>query len=154
MSRGQVRLSQTIAASPEVVFAYLTNLERSPEWDPTVTRVTQMTRGPLRKGTVLRGTVEVDGETVHVDDEVTELDPPWRFAIRSVQGGVDGIAYSLSRDDEDKTRLDAVLSYDLPDPPPGAQRDAASLRQELANGLSGSLLAFKTLIERENVPPT
>lgn len=154
MSRGLVRLSQTIAASPEVVFAYLTNLERSPEWDPAVKQVTPMTRGPLRKGAVLRGTIEVDGETYHADDEVAEFDPPWRFAIRSVQGGADGIAYALSLDDEGRTRLDATLSYDLPDPPPGVGRDAASLRQELIDGLSRSLLALKTLIEREAAAST
>jgi len=154
MSRGKVRISQTIEAPPEVVFSYLTNLERSPEWDPTVARVTPMTRGPLRKGTVLRGTIEVDGEIYHADDEVTEIDPPWRFAIRSIQGGADGIAYSLSLDDEERTRLDAVLTYDLPDPPPGVERDAASLRQELVDGLSGSLLALKKLIERETAPST
>ncbi|MGH2461407.1 MAG: SRPBCC family protein [Chloroflexota bacterium] len=154
MSRGQVRLRQAIAAPPDVVFAYLTNLARSPEWDPAVKQVTPMTRGPLRKGTVLRGTLDVAGETYHVDDEVTELDPPWRFAIRSVQGGADGIAYALSLDDEGRTALEATLSYDLPDPPPGAARDSASLRQELIDGLTGSLEALKALIEREAAPST
>ncbi len=154
MSRGQIRLSQMVNAAPETVFAYLTDVDRSPEWDPAVARVTRMTRGPLRKGSILRGTLEIDGETYHADDEVTEFDPPWHFAIRSVQGGADGISYSLASDVDGRTRLDATLSYDLPDPPPGTSYDPGAARQDLSDGLKASLVALKELIEREIAPPT
>ncbi|HVC32400.1 MAG TPA: SRPBCC family protein [Chloroflexota bacterium] len=143
-------MSETVAGSPTMVFALLTDLERSPEWDPRVSRVTQMTRGPLRAGVILRGTIAANGEEYHLDDEVAEYDPPWHFGLRSVQGATEAISYTLVEEAEGITRLDVSLSYDLPDPPAASGLDDAALRQQIADGLAQSLRVLKGLIERES----
>lgn len=149
MSKGRIRLSERVAARPEVVFAVLTDLERSPEWDPRVTQVKQMTRGPLRTGVILRGILAMGDETYHLDDEVTDYDPPWRFGLRSVQGGGDAISYSLSEEADQTTRLDVTLFYDLPDPPPALGFDDEAVQRQVREGLQQSLRRLKDLVERE-----
>jgi len=136
-------------APPDAVFSLLINLDRSPEWDPRVAMVRQMTRGPLRVGVILRATLEMAGETYHLDDEVTDYEPPWRFGLRSIQGGTDAISYSLSEEDDRTTLLDVTLFYDLPDPPPSLGFDEQTLQKQIADGVAQSLRRLKSLVEQE-----
>jgi uncharacterized membrane protein len=153
MSRGRIQLSQTIRAPARTIFAFLTDLDRTPAWDQRVTKVTQMTRGPLRLGVILRSTLVMDGQTFHLDDEVTEFEPPTRFGLRAVLGGTDAVTYTLSEDETGQTRVDVVLSYDLPDATGGAAPDAEGLRQAIAQAMTHSLGVLKGLIEGEASPP-
>ena len=149
MSKGRIRLSASIHATAELIFRFVTDPRRTPEWDPRVTRVTQMTRGALRPGVILRSTLLVDGESAHLDDEVTVYEPPTRFGLQSVLGATNAVTFTLSEDDEDLTRVDVSLAYDLPDPPADANLDEAGLRQAISNALTHSLELLKDLVERE-----
>ncbi|HVB96111.1 MAG TPA: SRPBCC family protein [Chloroflexota bacterium] len=149
MSKGQIRRSETVAAAAATVFRFLTDLERTPEWDPGVTSVRSMTRGPLRRGSIIRQTVERDGESTHMDDEVTDYDPPWRLAIRSVHGTLNTITYTLSEEEERITRLEVTLSYDLPDAPADSPVSNGMVRQGMHDALGHALRTLKDTIERE-----
>jgi uncharacterized protein YndB with AHSA1/START domain len=149
VTKGRIHLSATIRAPPETIFRFVTDPRRTPEWDPRVERVTQMTRGALRPGVILRSTLIVDGESFNLDDEVTDYEPPTRFGLRSVLGTTNAVTYTLSEGDANLTHVDVALAYDLPDPPPGASLDEGGLRQAIANALTSSLDLLKDLVERE-----
>jgi uncharacterized membrane protein len=146
VSRGRVRLGERIKASPETIFVFLTDLRRVPEWDTRVESVTQMTRGALRPGVILRTTLLVAGERVHADDEITDFDPPTRLGLRSVLGGTDEVSYTLSEEEDGFTRVDVVLAYDLV-LPADAGVEEASVRQSIETALRQVLRRLKELIE-------
>ncbi len=154
MSRGRVRLQRTIRAPAATIFQYLTDVDRTPEWDSRVVKVTQMTRGPLRTGAILRSTLVVDGESVHFDDEVTDFDPPSRFGLRSVLGSTSAATYSLLEEDSERTRVDVLLSYDLPEPPDGVSLGEEGVRSAIAAGLDHALDLLQGIIERERADGT
>ena len=152
MSAGKIRLSEWVRAPAAQVFALLTDLRRTPEWDTRISLVTQMTRGTLRPGVIVRSTFVVGEETYHEDDEVTDYQPPNRFGLRSVLGTTSSIVYTLSEDDGDRTRIDISLDYDLPDPPAGSASTPENLRQAIATALAHTLQTFRDIVERENRP--
>src|SRR5262249_26295567 len=138
-----------VRASAQEVFDFLTDLRRVPEWDARVAKVRQMTRGPLRPGVIVRSELIVDGVAYHLDDEITDFAPPTHLGLRSVLGATNAITYSLSEEEDGTTRLDVVLDYELPDPPPGAPVDPTGLRASIANALAQSLRRLKEIVERE-----
>ena len=150
MSRGRIRLHREIRATAADVFRALTDLERTPEWDTRVQKVTQMTRGPLRPGVILRSTLIVDGETTHLDDEITDFDPPTRFGLRSVHGNTNAVTYSLVEDESDLTQVDVSLTYDLPEPPPELQLDEAALQAAITAALDQALDLLRDLVEKDS----
>jgi uncharacterized protein YndB with AHSA1/START domain len=145
-------LERTVAASAEDVFRLLTSLEETPKWDPRVLKVTQMTRGALRTGVILRSTLQIDGESVHLDDEITDFEPPSRFGLRSVLGATNAVTYTLSEEDTDVTRISVNLAYELPDPPPNTKLDDNELRETIAHAVDHSLTLFQELVERRSAP--
>jgi uncharacterized protein YndB with AHSA1/START domain len=147
--RGRIRLQEIVRAPAADVFAFLTDLRRVPEWDARVAKVTQMTRGALRPGVIVRSELVVDGVAYHLDDEITDFAPPTRLGLRSVLGATNAISYALSEDETGATHLDVVLDYELPDPPAGAPVDPTGLRASIANALTQSLRRLKAIVEGE-----
>jgi uncharacterized protein YndB with AHSA1/START domain len=47
-------ITTNIEASPEVVWAVLTDVERWPEWSPSMTKVTRLASGPFVEGSQAR----------------------------------------------------------------------------------------------------
>jgi uncharacterized protein YndB with AHSA1/START domain len=77
-----------IARSPEDVYAYLDDLARHGEWQAAIESVTVETDGPVRVGTRARERRRVPGGPQEFTYEVTEHDPPHRFAFRVVDGPI------------------------------------------------------------------
>jgi len=76
---------------PEDVFAYLTDVERLPEWQSTATDC--KADGPIQVGTRIRERRKFIGRDVKTELEVTAYEPPGRFDVRSRSGPV---AFSIS----------------------------------------------------------
>lgn len=66
-----------IDASPELVWSVTQDLERWPEWTPTVTSVTRLDSGPVRLGSIARLKQPLQPAS---DWEVTEFIPGRQFA--------------------------------------------------------------------------
>ena len=79
----EIRKSAGVNASPEQVFALLTDLDRLPEWS-TVTVATQdAPSGELRQGDTFRQTLRVVGKQIDAEWTVTELDRPRHIAYEA-----------------------------------------------------------------------
>ena len=76
----QFSITTEIAAPPDVVFAVMTDIERWPEWTPTVTRVERLSDAgtPLALGSRLR---IVQPKVPPADWTVTALEPGRGFRI-------------------------------------------------------------------------
>jgi carbon monoxide dehydrogenase subunit G len=75
-----------IARPPEDVFAFVTDLDNLPRWQPTVRDVEWS--APLEPGSTFRETREMLGRRARSRLEVTALEPSNEFSIRVVEGPV------------------------------------------------------------------
>jgi uncharacterized protein YndB with AHSA1/START domain len=83
--RKAITCSVTIAQPPEQVFAYVTDVSKHAEWSPKPFRVEDLS-GPVTKGTTFTSYGTIPGDKNHRNDvEVTEYEPPSRFALRSAE---------------------------------------------------------------------
>jgi hypothetical protein len=93
----------------EEVFAYLTDLERVPDWQTNVLFLQLQGSGGLRTGARLVELRKFLGRKVESVVEVTEYEPPFRYTI-AVQSGP--IPFSISNALSEAgggTRIDAVV---------------------------------------------
>jgi len=73
----------------EDVFAYVTDLARTPEWRTTVLEAEALEwEGPSAVGIRFRAVTRVGGRRWRWTLAVTRWDPPWRFAYTVVEGSV------------------------------------------------------------------
>jgi uncharacterized protein YndB with AHSA1/START domain len=82
----EIVASIEISRSPVDVFAYATDLSRYAEWQPGVTAARLQGSGPIRAGSRAVVTRRVGPRTVEYIEEMVELDPPWRWTVRSIGG--------------------------------------------------------------------
>jgi carbon monoxide dehydrogenase subunit G len=94
-----VELSLWIDRPPDDVFAYLTDLQRIREWQPA----TQDVR--VESDTCYTQVLKLMGRTFESRIEVTEREPPHRFAIRTSGGPVEFHVVHELEDEVDGTRL-------------------------------------------------
>ena len=87
-------LSLQIARRPDEVFAYLTDVDRLPEWQSTA--VEAEADGPVELGSRIRERRTFMGRDVKSELEVTAYEPPRRFDVRGRAGPVGfAIAHAL-----------------------------------------------------------
>jgi carbon monoxide dehydrogenase subunit G len=82
-----------ISADVARVFEVLTDLDRMPDWMPSVHWVENLTGGPLRKGSRLAETRDHGGRERTTELEVTGFDPPRMFRA---SGGAMGLTVTLT----------------------------------------------------------
>jgi uncharacterized protein YndB with AHSA1/START domain len=70
-----------IAASPEQVFAVLSDTNLTPHWQPRCTRIDKLTEGPVREGTALRYFYKDGRREGQMEGKVTAAEPGRRFAM-------------------------------------------------------------------------
>jgi uncharacterized protein YndB with AHSA1/START domain len=74
-------VSVDIQASPETVFAYISDLTRHPEWASDPVKIAAITTGPVGIGSRYRSEAQSHGITFKAELTVTEYDPPRRFGF-------------------------------------------------------------------------
>jgi uncharacterized protein YndB with AHSA1/START domain len=83
--RKSITCSVTIAQPPEKVFAYVSDVNKHSEWSPKPYRIEDLS-GPIAKGTTFTSYGTIPGDKNHRNDvEVSECDPPSRFALNSTE---------------------------------------------------------------------
>jgi uncharacterized protein YndB with AHSA1/START domain len=79
----------TVHRSPEVVFAYLTDMSRHGEWSPKPYRIEPVGGdGAATVGARFRSVGWIPGDKQHENDvEITRVDPPTRFGFTAYEKG-------------------------------------------------------------------
>ena len=75
------RVSIKINASPDKVFAYISDLTRHGEWAADPLQIAALTPGQISMGSRYRSTAQSHGITFNTELEVTEYSAPSRFAF-------------------------------------------------------------------------
>jgi carbon monoxide dehydrogenase subunit G len=71
-----------IERPPEQVWAAITDLSSHKVWRPALVEFRQVSEGPLGVGSSIREVLRWRGREIVIDDVVTSLEAPRRFAIR------------------------------------------------------------------------
>lgn len=78
-----------VAASPEDVFAVVTDLSTHPEWRPSVREFRTADAGPVAVGSEIVEVVRFAGRDIRMRYRVTELESPRAFAAGYVDGPIE-----------------------------------------------------------------
>jgi carbon monoxide dehydrogenase subunit G len=131
-----IRDSIVVARPPEVVYSFLRDLERGPEWQDSLESV------DVEAGTEVR---RFGGRSAVAHFLVMEDDPPRRLVIRSEGGPADARAEFELDADGDGTCVEFTLEIDLH----GAARLAARVVKPAAQRETrGNLQRLKEVLER------
>jgi uncharacterized protein YndB with AHSA1/START domain len=82
----EVEHTLEIARPVDEVFAYLTDIQRIPEWQASAEQTSL--EGELGEGARIREVRSMMGRRATSTMEVTEYDPPKRFSLRTVEGPI------------------------------------------------------------------
>ena len=82
----EVEHTLEIARPVDEVFAYLTDIQRIPEWQASAEETSL--EGELGEGARIREVRSMMGRRATSTMEVTEYDPPMRFSLRTVEGPI------------------------------------------------------------------
>lgn len=81
-------LGISIDRSPQDVFDYVLDIERTPEWRPRMSAASWITEGEPAVGSKIRLSARVLGYTFDLELDVTRWEPPRFFGYASKQGPV------------------------------------------------------------------
>lgn len=84
----RVERSARIAASPDVLFEFVADIDNIGEWQTGVERIERLTPGPIAAGSRARLVRTVMGQRIEAPLTIAEYDPPRRLAIESAMSGV------------------------------------------------------------------
>ena len=70
----------------EEVFAFVTDFDNLPQWDPAVLEAKITSEGPVGVGTTLREVFLLLGRKVELPGEITEYEPNRKFGFKATSG--------------------------------------------------------------------
>jgi uncharacterized protein YndB with AHSA1/START domain len=90
----RVEASQTIATSPDAVFAFVADLASLPRWQSGIVSAEQTSPDPAGVGSTAHVVRELLGQRLAVDLTVTDYQPGRRLALSSAASGI-GVTAAL-----------------------------------------------------------
>jgi uncharacterized protein YndB with AHSA1/START domain len=101
----QTERSTEIAKPPEDVFPYLFEADKVPRWTTGLHRYERLDGGALGQGSKFRENLEVSGQKIDAELEITSYDPPHRAETRTEIRGIDVISTYVLTPSGPGTRL-------------------------------------------------
>ena len=153
MSR--IEVSVDIGASPEVVWDFVSNLRRIPEWIEDTLAMLTVEPEPAQQGTVYRERSRIVGPLSQVTTwKISEFDAP-RFQKHDGQVPMmasTSVSFGLEPSPAG-TKFTLVFEY-TPGNPLSSLSDRLFVRKNLESGFQRSLENLKRLVEAEQVRAT
>lgn len=84
----RIESNVVINAPVERVFAFVTDVERQPDWIAAVERVSNLSPGPLQVGSTFRLSLAFMGKTAEADQQITRLDPNRAITQKTTSGPI------------------------------------------------------------------
>ena len=136
-----------VARAPEEVFAYVTDPATMNEWQPGVTSG-RMDRTPTVIGAHCLTTRKIGGATREVVTEITEYDPPRRWADRGIAGPIRAVV-SVTVDPLDEgTRSSVTIELDFEGHGIGKVLVPLLVRRQATRDMPSTMLRLKQRLER------
>ena len=101
--------STEIAKPPDEVFPYLFEPDLVPQWTTGLDGYERLDSGPLGRGSRFRQNLDVSGQRINAELEVTGYDPPRGAEARTKIRGVDLISTYALAPSGDGTRLTQTI---------------------------------------------
>ncbi|HEX2281237.1 MAG TPA: SRPBCC family protein [Thermomicrobiales bacterium] len=83
-----IESSVVIDSPPERVFAFISDIQRQPDWIAAVQGVSNLSPGPLHVGSTFRLSLAFMGKTAEADQEITRLDPDRAITQTTTSGPI------------------------------------------------------------------
>jgi uncharacterized protein YndB with AHSA1/START domain len=143
-----IRRQIDVAASPDAIFALLTDLDRLPEWATIVVDSRDVSAQPLTAGCTFRQTIRVMGRELDTEWRVTELEPGRRltYDATAAMGGHLAMTQTITPRDGGST-VQLEVDYDLPGGFLGDLLDAAGVEAHNEREAERSLQNLKELLD-------
>jgi uncharacterized protein YndB with AHSA1/START domain len=146
----RIEVSVDIGASPEVVWGFVSNLRRIPEWIEDTLAMLTVEPEPAQQGTVYRERSRIVGPLSQVTTwKISEFDPP-RFQKhdgRVAMMASTSVSFGLEPSTAG-TKFTLVFEY-TPGNPLSSLSDRLFLKKSLQSGFQRSLENLKRLLEAE-----
>lgn len=128
----RIEESVNVKAPIEVVFAAVTDPQRSIEWSPNIVAVSDISPYPVQIGTSWRQTARTVGQTADFTCTITALEPP-SGGVLQVSGDYDARVTTRCRVLDGETQVSQVIEFDA------------------ESGLKGSMIAtvMQAVVRRE-----
>ena len=141
--------SVEISRSPEDVFAYVTDPSHFPEWQESVVSVRRDRDAPPAVGSTAVVTRRVGRRRALVTEEITELQPPRRWAARGVDGPVRGIVDGTIAPLDHGNRSRVTIALDFEAHGIGRLLVALVIRPQARTQLPRNQDTLKRVLERQ-----
>jgi uncharacterized protein YndB with AHSA1/START domain len=144
----RIEVSVDIGASPEVVWDFVSNLQRIPEWIEDTLKMLSVEPEPAQLGTVYRERSRIVGPLSQVTNwKISEFDPP-RFQKHDGQVplmAATSVSFALEPSAAG-TKFTLVFEY-TPGNPLSSLSDRLFLKKNLQSSFGRSLQRLKALLE-------
>lgn len=134
-----------IAASPEEVWALISDLERGPEWSVVTLRCEMTSEGQPGVGCTYRSVSKFAASKINTEHEIVEWDPPHRMVTRVVEGA-ESILTQTCEAQAGGTLLTMSNEFATPAGLPGFIAD--KLAGQVTATLSQELARIKEVVEK------
>ena len=84
----RIETSVVIKRPIEEVFAFVTDIEKFPQWTTELVEVKETSDGSVGVGTTFIGVVKLLGRRMENTHEVTEYEPPTKIGVKTTSGPV------------------------------------------------------------------
>jgi uncharacterized membrane protein len=131
------------------VFAYVSNMENGPKWQPELLEVRRITKGPVKIGSQFTSARKIMGQKLETTIEFAAYEPNSKYIIKSIAGPLPFEQTTLFESTADGTRLTTKIElYPSGDMAQAEPMLAETLKQEMETDFEG----LKKLLERKVTP--
>ncbi|MGI8825806.1 MAG: SRPBCC family protein [Chloroflexota bacterium] len=105
----RVDQSVTIDRPSDVVFKYIQDIERQPEWASALQESSKMSSGPTGKGTTYRSVAKTLGRRLELVCEVSAYEPPRVYEFQTHNGPMHMLMRYTLTPEGNRTRVDHMV---------------------------------------------
>ena len=144
----KVTKSIEIEASPEKVFAFVTDVEKLNEIAKGDVEFKQTSEGPWRVGTTLHSISRQSGSPIESDFEVTEFEKNKKATMRTVKGSKVKLQQTCCVEPTAKgTKLTYIADYTMPYSILGKLVDKLKVQKDIEKSIDRQLMDGKKALE-------
>jgi len=145
---GKMTKSVEVKASPEKVFAFLTDVEKLNEIAKGDVEFKQTSKGPWGVGTTLHWISKQSGSSIELDMEVTEFEKNKKATISTVKGSKFKLKQTCAVEPTaNGTKLTYFADYTMPYSVFGKLIDRLKVQKDMEKSIDRQIMDYKKALE-------